>query len=64
MRAIRSTASRDEATLVVGHRATVPKIVAALGGGDIPALRSDEHDRLIVVTLVPGGGATVVTLRY
>jgi broad specificity phosphatase PhoE len=58
------TAKPKEATLIVGHRATVPLIVKALGGGDIPPLRADEHDRLLVLTLLPGGGASVVTLRY
>lgn len=61
---VRQTADVSRATLVVGHRATVPRIVKALGGGDIAALKSAEHDRLIILTLLPGGGASVVTLRY
>ncbi len=61
---IRSTATRERPTLVIGHRATVPRIVRALGGGDIPALGSAEHDRIIVLTMFPGGGASIVTLRY
>jgi phosphohistidine phosphatase SixA len=61
---IRKTADRDRATLVIGHRETVPRIVKALGGGAIPALGSAEHDRLIVLTMLPGGKASVVTLRY
>lgn len=60
---IRKTARRDRPTLVIGHRESVPRIVKALGG-EIPALRSDEHDRLIVLTLLPAGGASTVTLRY
>lgn len=61
---IRKTADPARPTLVIGHRATVPRIVKALGGGDISPLRSDEHDRLIVLTILPGGAASVVTLRY
>jgi broad specificity phosphatase PhoE len=61
---VRETAHPERATLIVGHRGTVPRIVKALGGGDIPALRADEHDRLLVLTLLPGGRASVVTLRY
>lgn len=64
LRAIRATATRDHATLVVGHGNTVPVIVKALGGVEIPPIQSDEHDRLIVITLQPAGGASVVTLRY
>jgi len=61
---IRQTADPARATLVIGHRATVPRIVKELGGGDIPPLGSDEHDRLIILTFLPGGRASVVTLRY
>lgn len=61
---IRKTALPDKATLVIGHRSTVPRIVKALGGGDIPALGSAEHDRLIVLTMLPDGKASVVTFRY
>ena len=61
---VRQTADPARPTLIVGHRATVPRIVKALGGGEIPALRADEHDRLIVLTLLPGGAASVITLRY
>ena len=65
IRAIQSTATREESTLVVGHRATVPKIVRALGGGEITPLESGEHNRLVVLTLLPGEKkASVVTLRY
>lgn len=61
---VRQTASVSRPTLIVGHRETVPRIVKALGGGEILPLRSDEHDRLIILTLLPGGSASVVTLRY
>ena len=61
---IRRTADPERATLVIGHRATVPRIVKALGGADIAPLGPAEHDRLIVVTLLPGGRARAVTLRY
>lgn len=62
--AIRSTLRDGEATLAVGHRSTVPKIVKALSGKDISALASGEFTRLVVVTLFPDGRSSVVTLRY
>jgi broad specificity phosphatase PhoE len=60
---VRATAKAGESTLVVGHRGTVPRIVKALSGQDIPPLASDEYTRLIAVTLFPDGRASVVTLR-
>ena len=44
-RALTVTTPAD-ATLVVGHRSTVPLLVKALGGGEILELGSAEHDRL------------------
>jgi phosphohistidine phosphatase SixA len=64
VRSVKAVTRPGEATLVVGHRSTVPLIVKALGGGAIPALGSAEHDRLIVLTLLPNGEARSVTLRY
>ena len=60
----RAATTLAEATLIVGHRSTVPLIVKALGGGDIPERGSSEHDRLLVVTLLPNGAAAVATLRF
>lgn len=52
-----------EATLVVGHRATVPRIVKALTGKDVMPLAVDEYDRLEVVTLFHND-SNIVTLRF
>lgn len=60
---VRATARPGEATLVVGHRASVPQIVKALTGQDIAPLEAGEYTRLLVVTLFPEGKASVVTLR-
>lgn len=61
---VRATLRDGEATLVVGHRSTVPKIVKALGGGDIKPLAFDEFTRVTAVTIFPDGKTSVVTLRY
>lgn len=61
---VRADARSGEATLIVGHRSTVPLIVNGLGGGQIPPLGSSEHDRLLILTLLPEGRARLVTLRY
>lgn len=61
---VRATLRAGEATLVVGHRSTVPRIVAALGGGTIPPLAFDEFTRVVVLTIPSEGPVSVVTLRY
>jgi phosphohistidine phosphatase SixA len=63
IRQIRATLRPGESTLVVGHRATVPRVVKALSGKDIPPLAAAEYGRLIAVTLFPDGTSSVVTLR-
>jgi phosphohistidine phosphatase SixA len=57
----RAAAKGKRNVLIVGHRATVPMIVAALGAGEIAPLESGEHDRLVILTL---GQGPPLTLRY
>ena len=53
-----------QAVLVVAHSNTVPKVVAALGGGPVPEIPEDTFDRLYLVTLYPDAPTEVVALRY
>jgi broad specificity phosphatase PhoE len=53
-----------DTVLVVGHSDTVPRIVHALGGPDLPDLPSDAYDNLFVVVFGESGPAQVVRLRY
>ena len=57
---LRATPGRH---LVSGHSNTTPELVRLLGGqsSDMP---DPEYDRLYVLTLEPGGGATTVLIRY
>jgi len=64
VRSARAAAAAGNNTLIVGHSNTVPDIVKALSGVELPPIQSTEHDRLILITLHPAGGASVVTLRY
>ncbi len=41
--------------LVVGHSNTLPALITALTGKPVPPIRDEEHDRLYVVVLYPGG---------
>ncbi|MBL9206732.1 MAG: histidine phosphatase family protein [Opitutaceae bacterium] len=62
-RALLELPASGECCLVVGHRSTVPRIVRALSGLDIPPLGSSEFSCLIVVTRWPDGRASVLPLR-
>lgn len=64
IRQVKATLRPNESTLVVGHRGSVPRIVKALTGVDIPKLTSGEFTRMVVITLPATGPAAVVTLRY
>ena len=54
---------RGQTVLVVHHSNTVPVLVEKLGAATTP-IRDDEFDRLVIVTLLPQGAPSVVTLRY
>ncbi len=59
LRRVKEARERGRNALVVAHRASVPRIVAALGGGEIAALGAAEHDRLVILS---GGG--LISLCY
>jgi len=61
---IRNAIKPNESILVVGHRATVPRIVRALTHKEIPPLGSSEYGRLIAITLFEDGRSSIVTLQY
>ena len=58
------TAHRGQTVFVAGHNNTVPEIVAALGGGDFPAIPENEYDNMFIVTVYRFSRAKVVKLRY
>ena len=59
---LRNTPGRH---LVSGHSNTTPQLVELLGGNPHAAIdEPSEYDRLYIVTLLPGGGASSVLLRY
>jgi broad specificity phosphatase PhoE len=51
-----------ETVLVVGHNDTVPLIIAALGGPDLPAICEAVYDKLFVMVL--GKEARLIQSRY
>ncbi len=50
--------------LVASHSNLVHLIAARLSGVQVPELTELDYDRLVVVTLLPGGGGEAVVLRY
>jgi phosphohistidine phosphatase SixA len=50
--------------LVVGHSNTVPKIVAGLGGPQLPDIDHAEYDTLLVLTLGGGRAPRLTSLQY
>ncbi len=50
--------------LVAGHDASLPEVIAGLGGPRIDALPATAFDRLLVLTAPRAGPATLVRLRY
>ena len=54
----------DDAVMVVGHRSTVPMVLAKLGCTEKVALESSETDSIFVLTFTPGAGPRLLHLRY
>ena len=58
-------ASKAATILVVWHGGTLPKVLRALGGPEVPAIGDSEYDRFFVLTLADSGDHPRVTfLRY
>jgi broad specificity phosphatase PhoE len=55
---------RGETVLVVGHSNTVPAIVGALSGYDIPEIDDAEYDRVYIVVLGDGGPPRLFRTRF
>lgn len=55
---------RGGRALIVGHSNTVPDIVKALSGEDVPPIPDDEYDNVYVVTVPTFGRASVLRLKY
>jgi broad specificity phosphatase PhoE len=53
-----------QTVLVVGHSNTVPEIIAALGAPQPAAICDEAYDNFYVVTIEPGGKATLLHSRY
>jgi broad specificity phosphatase PhoE len=50
--------------LVVGHTNTIPPIIAALGGPQLPDICDGEYARLFTLVLPPGGSPRLIQSTY
>jgi len=53
-----------DVVFVAGHNNTVPEIIAALGGPQLPIIPETEFDNLYVVTIYRVGKAKVLKMKY
>ena len=51
-------------TLIAGHSNTVPLIIKALGGPEIPAISEDDYGQLFLLSLNEGQPASLISTRY
>jgi broad specificity phosphatase PhoE len=55
---------RGGRALIVGHSNTVPEIVKALSGEDVPPIADDDYDNVYIVSVPTFGRANVLRLEY
>jgi broad specificity phosphatase PhoE len=55
---------RGQVIFISGHNNTVPEIIAALGGPQLPTIPESEFDNLYVVTVYRTGKAKLVKMKY
>jgi phosphohistidine phosphatase SixA len=56
--------SAGDTVFVAGHNNTVPEIIAALGGPQLPIIPETEFDNLYVLTIQKDGTTKLLKLRY
>jgi len=49
---------------IAGHNNSVPEIIAALGGPQLPIIPETEYDNLFILTVQGDGSAKLLKLRY
>ncbi|QYJ94626.1 phosphoglycerate mutase family protein [Shewanella spartinae] len=50
--------------IIAGHSNTVPLIIKALRGPEIPQLREDEYDNLFILSLPQDGASSLIKTQY
>ena len=58
------TNHRGQTVFIAGHNNTVPALVNALSGENIPVIPESEYDNMFIVTVYRFGKAKVLKLKY
>lgn len=51
-------------SLIAGHSNTVPLLIKALGGPDIPTIAEDDYSQLFLLSIHDGQPASLISTRY
>ena len=49
---------------IAGHNNTVPEIIAAMGGPQLPIIPETEYDNLYILTVYSDGSAKLLKMKY
>ena len=49
---------------IAGHNNTVPEIIAAMGGPQLPIIPETEYDNLYILTVYSDGPAKLIKMKY
>ena len=53
-----------QVVFIAGHNNSVPEIIAALGGPQLPIIPETEYDNLYILTVQSGGKAKLLKMKY
>lgn len=53
-----------EVIFIAGHNNTVPEIIAAFGGPQLPIIPESEYDNLFILIVNSDGTAKLITMKY
>jgi broad specificity phosphatase PhoE len=63
---VRQICSRNagQVIFIAGHNNTIPEIIAALGGPQLPIIPETEYDNLYILTVHSDGSAKLLKMKY
>ncbi len=53
-----------QVVFIAGHNNTVPEIIAAMGGPQLPIIPETEYDNLFILTVQADGSAKLLKMKY
>lgn len=53
-----------QVVFIAGHNNTVPEIIAALGGPQMPIIPETDYDNLFILTIGSDGSARLLKMKY